>query len=119
MSAPATSEGTGDRMLLLSTLAVAVPMHIARMRDWSTERRAAAAQVDADVIASHGDDLLFGGRHTAAAFNSLARALALLADRPGGVGFAGQHWCTHPHAGCPYPRTGKHRIAGPDAGGSA
>jgi hypothetical protein len=34
-------------------------------------------------------------------FNFLARGLAVLACQPGGVTFAGQHWCACPHPGCP------------------
>ncbi|GAA4731746.1 hypothetical protein [Phytohabitans rumicis] len=94
----------GDRAgceLLLVALHAAVPLHIARIRRWTPTQRNAAARHAVGVIAAHGDDLLFSGRHTAAAFNALARALALMADLPGGVTFAGQHWCTRAHAGCP------------------
>jgi hypothetical protein len=47
----------------------------------------------ADEIASHGDDLQFGGKHCAPTFAALARGLAVLAHQPGGVSFAGLHWC--------------------------
>ncbi|SEM82464.1 hypothetical protein [Streptacidiphilus jiangxiensis] len=55
----------------------------------------------ANMIASHGDDLQFGGRHAAATAASLARGLALLAGAPGGVTFAGVHACLEDHEGCP------------------
>lgn len=38
-------------------------------------------------------------------FNALARGLALLAHCPGGVSFAGPHWCTESHPQCPNIRT--------------
>jgi hypothetical protein len=34
-------------------------------------------------------------------FNHLARGLAVLACQPGGVTFAGRHWCAWTHPGCP------------------
>jgi hypothetical protein len=34
-------------------------------------------------------------------FSFLARGLAVLACQPGGVTFAGQHWCAHSHPWCP------------------
>lgn len=59
----------------------------------------------ATIIASHGDDLQFGGRHRPDARRALVDGLAvgaLLAD--GGV-FASQlgHWCAREHEGCSNP----------------
>jgi hypothetical protein len=54
-----------------------------------------------DAIASHGDDLQFGGRHAAATAGKLVQGLALLAGAPGGVTFAGVHACLEDHEGCP------------------
>jgi len=88
-------------------LQVAVPLHILEQRTWPAERRQAAAAEAASFVGSHGDDLQFGGRLCAATFNALAAGLALLATAPGGVTFAGEHWCTAPHAGCP-------RLPAPD-----
>lgn len=34
-------------------------------------------------------------------FNHLARGLAILACQPGGVTYAGQHWCAYSHPRCP------------------
>jgi len=51
-----------------------------------------------DMIASHGDDILFKSRRegdTAKAFNALAESLAFMAFVPGGVTFLGDHW-EHP-----------------------
>lgn len=82
-----------DHPLLEAMLPVAVLTaldDLARLPD--TERQHLASEA-ATTIGSHGDDLMFGGKHTAAAFAALARALALLAHQPGGVTFAGLHWC--------------------------
>lgn len=78
--------------LLSIALEAAVPLRILEMRDWPAERRILAARECADVIASHGDDLQYGGKHTADAFNKLAIGLAVMAYQPGGVTFSGSHW---------------------------
>lgn len=78
--------------LLRVSLQVAVPLWIVDVRDWTPEQRMGAALGYADVIAAHGDDLQYGGRHTTDAFNSLARGLACCAYQPGGVTFLGDHW---------------------------
>jgi len=90
---------------LLIGLQAAVPLHILDSWHLSDEERQAAANEHATVVACHGDDLIYGGRQCAPSFNALARGLALLAHQPGGVDFAGQHWCTQPHDGCPNKRT--------------
>lgn len=59
----------------------------------------------ATIIASHGDDLQFGGRHRSDARRALVDGLAisgLLAE--GGV-FTSRlgHWCARPHEGCTNP----------------
>ena len=67
---------------------------------------------DARNLGSYGDGLQFSGhgerspagrRATTKAFNALARGLAMAAFEPGGVTFAGLHWCTQEHDGCPRP----------------
>jgi hypothetical protein len=78
--------------LLRISLSSAVPLWISDVRDWEPERRVAAARECADVIAAHGDDLQFGGRHAADAFNALARGLACCAYQPGGITFLGDHY---------------------------
>lgn len=80
--------------LLRTTLALAVPLWIDSVRGWSHERRGRAAAECAEVIASHGDDLMFGGGHTADAFNKLALGIACAAYQPGGITFLGDHWET-------------------------
>jgi hypothetical protein len=91
---------TLQRMILIETLTVAVPLWIERIRDLgdtaardSLVREYAADAVDA--VASRGDVLQFGGARgeAAAVFNATARGLAALACCPGGVTFLGVAWC--------------------------
>jgi methylase of polypeptide subunit release factors len=77
---------------------------------WITNPQAAAADC-ADAIASAADLLWVppaAGRGcpvTAAEVgNAIATGLYQLAGCPGGVDFAGQHWCTRPHGNCPGTR---------------
>jgi hypothetical protein len=86
---------------LIETLALAVPMWIWQLRDRTPAQRAAIGRRCAQEIASHGDTLMFGGKKGAPAqvFNHLAEGLAAAAYQPGGVTFAGRHWCTD-HAAC-------------------
>jgi hypothetical protein len=47
----------------------------------------------AEMIAAHGDDLVFGGKHCAATFNSLAKGIALTAlVADGGICFMDLRW---------------------------
>jgi len=89
---------------LALALAAAVPLEIARLRSLPEEERAReikahTGQAVAVLLAEHGDDLLFGGRHCADAFAALATGLACLAFTPGGVRFAGLHFCAD-HTQC-------------------
>jgi hypothetical protein len=85
----------------LGLLAVAVPMHIAELRALTTDQRLGIARECGQVIAEHGDDLMFRSKpgRPAAAFNNLARGLAAAAYQPGGITFAGMHFCTD-HGAC-------------------
>jgi len=88
--------------VLVETLMLAVPLRIWEMRGWAPAARQRAAQRSAQVVAERGDDLMFGSRKTgrvAQVFNALAEGLAAAAFQPGGVRFAGRHWCTD-HARC-------------------
>lgn len=89
--------------VLVLTLLVAVPLRIAELQRLRGETRARQvrwwAREAAGVVAHQGDMLQFGGKPGQAAmvFNHLARGLAALAHQPGGVSFAGTHWCVeHP-----------------------
>jgi hypothetical protein len=78
--------------LLRTTLQAAVPLWMHSVRSWSTERRVQEASKCAQVIAEHGDDLMFGGKHTTETFNKLALGIACAAYQPGGITFMGDHW---------------------------
>lgn len=90
-----------ERPDILIALEAAVPLHILLMRDWPETRRISEARWAGGVIAERGDVLQYGGKRGAAAqaFNALAKGLATAAYQPGGVTFAGLHWCTD-HALC-------------------
>jgi hypothetical protein len=82
---------------LLPALEVSVPLFIAELRGTSHWQRVSLAREDADQIAAHGDALMFRGTkkgQAARSFNALARGLAIGAYQPGGITFAGRHWCT-------------------------
>ena len=86
---------------LVETLALAVPLRIWELRGRTPQQRAVIARRCGQHIAEHGDSLMFGGKKGAAAnaFNALAEGLAVAAYQPGGVTFAGRHWCAD-HAAC-------------------
>lgn len=101
----ATQPPIASHPVLIETLRLAVPMWIDQLRhldESPRDRRIQAWARDAvDPIASRADALQFGGKKGEAAevFNHLARGLAATAFQPGGVTFAGVHWCTD-HAAC-------------------
>lgn len=101
--------GDWQRVVLRETLAFAVPMHMQELQGRGPEMLAEIASSAASVIAQHGDDLQFRGKHCVPAFNALARGLAAAALTAwGGVDFQGLHWCTVPccpgrHADHPQP----------------
>jgi hypothetical protein len=70
---------SADRELLSLALQVAVPVAIEELRSWTPEARQAEAAGWADIIASHGDDIMHrrgrGSGSTAEAFAALARGL--------------------------------------------
>jgi hypothetical protein len=77
------------------SLQVAVPMWISRMRRLDPDEIIAIGRTCTDEIASGADNAMYRGapkKYSAAAFNSLARALAVLAYTPGGVTFMDCHW---------------------------
>lgn len=95
-----------DHPALTIGLEAAVPLWMLQLAQepdetnrWAIRRRWARDAVE--PIASRGDALQYGGKRGEAAevFNHLARALAALAFAPGGVTFAGLHWCAD-HAAC-------------------
>jgi hypothetical protein len=80
--------------LLTIALEAAVPLWIHRHEHTSQQARHARASELGDVVAEHGDDILFrgGNGESARAFNALAEGIALAAYQPGGVTFDGNHW---------------------------
>lgn len=88
--------------VLLTVLELAVPMWIERHTRTDPGNAAEVGSTLADIIASQGD-VFQGGKgkkgETAKVFNAVASGLGLLARQPGGVTFAGRHWCTD-HAAC-------------------
>lgn len=99
------TDSLSDDITLVETLRLAVPLHIMELRTVSDIQRAFIANNAAGVVGEKGDALQFKGksaagrRSTGEAFNSLARGLACLAYAPGGVEFAGVHWCVWDHPG--------------------
>lgn len=85
-----------QRDLLRTALSAAVPLRMLELKDVPVECLLARAPKLADVVASQGDALQFGGgrRGTAAkAFNALADGLAILAlTCDGGVDWLDMHW---------------------------
>jgi hypothetical protein len=106
-----TFESHESRMkgsLMLMSLQLAVPLWIAELLDLDDEDRAFKIEAwrrDALMpIAERGDLLMYGAGQsrsergqTGQTFNHLARGLAALAFHPGGVRFAGRHWCAIEH----------------------
>jgi hypothetical protein len=95
-------EGILDRHPELLLLHVAVPVAIQdTVRYLAEDRRLALAAECGQYIAEHGDDLMFRGRKGAAAkaFTMLAHGLACAAFQPGGIDFAGMHFCAD-HGAC-------------------
>ena len=89
--------GVFQRTVLVETLRLAVPMHMAELHGQPLGVLAGLASKAATTIGSRGDDLQFGGRHCAQAFNALARGLAAAAlTAEGGADYAGLHWCADP-----------------------
>lgn len=81
--------------LLATTLQLAVPLWIERLRERPWEYVQQRAKECSQHIAGHGDNLLFRAKkkgQSAEAFNRLAEGIACLSFCPGGVKIFGQHW---------------------------
>lgn len=100
-----------ERMETLRTvLEGLVPLHILTLsRPGALDRARAQAGDLADVVACGGDRLVAPGNFRGAeerkargeALNAVATCLAVGAHNPGGVTWAGLHWCVAPHERCP------------------
>lgn len=92
--------------LLLDILGGLVPLHLMRLQHHPGEMQRAYAEAGdlADAIAEHGDRLTNSGSfrdpahraERARVLSAMATCLALGAMQPGGVTWAGRHWCTDP-----------------------
>lgn len=96
---PGDSEYT-TYQLLRTTLQAAVPLWAIQFREYTWNRLQGMLPDIVDMIASHGDNVLFKSKkqgETAAAFNALAKGLAICSFVPGGVTLFDEHWeFTHP-----------------------
>jgi hypothetical protein len=83
-----------DDTLLKLALSAAVPLWIEELKNKPWDELQAMAADAADVVASKGDMLMFRGKkgESAAAFNALAKGIAILAFCPGGVTTFGLHF---------------------------
>lgn len=85
--------------LLATTLQVAVPMHVDDIirQGLSFEQMRTLAQESAQIVAEKGDIILYRSTkkgETAAAFNALARGIAILSFQVGGVLAFGSRYTT-------------------------
>jgi hypothetical protein len=81
--------------LLATALSVAVPMWAMELRRRPLDELLAEAPSLAQIVAEKGDLIQFRGKkrgETAAAFNALARGVAILSFVPGGVIIFGMHF---------------------------
>jgi hypothetical protein len=77
-------------------LAGVLPAEVVRASRLTGAERAARLAADTDLIAQHADEAIFGEDDGQVALRKLAEVVAILALQPGGVEFAGRHWCvTH------------------------
>lgn len=103
-----------ERLLLL--LDGLVPLHLMRLdRPGELARAHAQAIAEdglADLIAEAGDRLTAPGNFRdpedrnkrAQLLTAMATCLAIGARQPGGITWAGRHWCAARHADCPNAR---------------
>lgn len=83
------------RSLLTTTLQLAVPLWIERLRHAGWDHVQERARTCSQIVAEKGDIIQFKSKkpgESAAAFNALAEGIACLAFCPGGVTVFGDHW---------------------------
>lgn len=86
----------------LLTLEVGVPFRMVELDGRPQADLIRLADAAATAVGCNGDDLQYGGEHTAAAMAALITGLAsaaLLAEN--GITAWGLHWCARPHPDCP------------------
>src|SRR5689334_1165534 len=107
MNAPAISKVTAVPLGTDPLAAAGDPALIAAREELGTALEAAVPRIaapagaaglpaDTDIIIRHADSAAFDAASAdgRAAIGALARVTALLARQPGGIDFAGRHWCT-------------------------
>jgi hypothetical protein len=107
MNVPAIPQVTAVRLGADPLATAGDPALIAVREDLGTALEAAVPRMtvpagtaglpaDTDIIVRHADSAAFdtASADGRAALSALARVTALLARQPGGIGFAGRHWCT-------------------------
>jgi hypothetical protein len=92
--------------LLMAVLDGLIPLHLMRLAELSEGDRRRLAERYADGLAAGADRLTAPGNfddrgERAEALTALAGGIALGAMQPGGITWAGRHWCTTPHPNCP------------------
>jgi hypothetical protein len=96
---------TGIPPALLTAIEGLIPLHLIRLAELSDGDRRRLAEQYADALGSAGDRLTAPGNfddraERSRALTALAGALALGALQPGGITWAGRHWCSSPHVNC-------------------
>lgn len=93
-----------NRLVLAEALRAVVSLHMAEMRDWTSERRLRVGMPVGWSASVHlADSMMFKSKikgRAERAFNTWARGMAVLAFQPGGVDAFGLHFCAEPHSGC-------------------
>jgi hypothetical protein len=102
-----STEGSAGHQFFADELAGAVHARVEQAGEWPTGRRIKEADGYADLIASAADTLFATTKihkddvQPGQVKDAIVGGLAVLAHRPGGVDFAGLHWCAATHPGCP------------------
>ena len=105
---PAYEVAANERAGIVLLLDGMVPLAAIEVSRWSSARQEAEMARAGELIASSADDLGAVGDHRdkrnsrqGAVLAALARGIAAGSMRPGGVTFAGRHWCSAAHEDCP------------------
>lgn len=102
--------------MLKTVLDGLIPLHLMRLAVLSEGDRKRLAEQHADALAAGADRLTAPGNFTdrrerAQALTALAGGIAIGATQPGGITWAGHHWCTTPHPDCPVNTVNERQAA--------
>lgn len=78
---------------------------VGRLNAEIEELRTFAATKTTCGLLHNADNMLYGGRRAGETFTALVYSLAHMARAPGGVTFAGIHWCSTGHVGTGHAAT--------------